>query len=1006
MKNNSHQDLVSNQRNVYNVIYETNYRTWRKSYMDLTKLTAYEIIEHRPLPDLKSEGALLRHKKSGARVLLISNDDENKVFNIGFRTPTTNSTGVPHIMEHTVLCGSEKFPTKDPFVELVKGSLNTFLNAMTYPDKTVYPVASCNEKDFQNLMDVYMDAVLHPNIYKHEEIFRQEGWNYHLEEADGELSYNGVVYNEMKGAFSSPDGVLDRMILNSLFPDTTYANESGGDPDVIPELTYEEYLNFHRTYYHPSNSYIYLYGNMDMEEKLNWLDQEYLSAYDRKEVDSEIHLQKPFEQMHDITKPYSIASNESTEDNTYLSYNKVIGTSLDEKLYLAFQILDYALLSAPGAPITKALLEAGIGKDISGSYDSSTYQPIFSIVAKNANEEQKAEFVKVIEDTLKAIVENGMDKKALEAGINYHEFRYREADFGGYPKGLMYGLQIFDSWLYDETKPFIHVEALDTFAFLKEQINTGYFEKLIQTYLLDNQHGALVTIVPEPGRTARLDAELKEKLQVYKESLSRGKIEKLIADTKHLQEYQEEPSSQEDLEKIPMLTRADISREIAPIYNEEMKIADIPTVFHEIETNGIGYLDLMFDLKDLADEKIPYLGLLKSVLGYVDTAHYTYGELTNEINAQTGGIMCGVEVFDHADSVDAFRAFFSVRGKVMYPKTDVLFKMIREIINTSSLKDTKRLHEIIAQVKSRAQSSLVSAGHSTAVLRAASYTSPMAAFQDKMAGIAYYQFIEKLDKEFEERKDDLVKELSHLMQEIFRPEYLCVSYTGERDSLMDVQKQVKALKQTLHKEEVSVQHQNMTCVKENEGFTTSGQVQYVAQTGNFRKKGYEYTGALNILKVALSYDYLWTNIRVKGGAYGCMSGFKRSGESFFVSYRDPHLRRTLDVFKGIPEYVRSFKADEREMTKYIIGTISGKDVPRTPKMQGAISRSAWFCGITEEMAQKERDEILKASETDIQELAPLIEAILDNDAVCVVGSEPAIEKEKELFDTVLPLISC
>lgn len=368
--------------------------------------------------------------------------------------------------------------------------------------------------------------------------------------------------------------------------------------------------------------------------------------------------------------------------------------------------------------------------------------------------------------------------------------------------------------------------------------------------------------------------------------------------------------------------------------------------------------------------------------------------------------MCGVEVFDHADSVDAFRAFFSVRGKAMYPKTDVLFKMIREIINTSSLKDTKRLHEIIAQVKSRAQSSLVSAGHSTAVLRAASYTSPMAAFQDKMAGIAYYQFIEKLDKEFEERKDDLVKELSHLMQEIFRPEYLCVSYTGERDSLMDVQKQVKALKQTLHKEAVSVQHQNMTCVKENEGFTTSGQVQYVAQTGNFRKKGYEYTGALNILKVALSYDYLWTNIRVKGGAYGCMSGFKRSGESFFVSYRDPHLRRTLDVFKGIPEYVRSFKADEREMTKYIIGTISGKDVPRTPKMQGAISRSAWFCGITEEMAQKERDEILKASETDIQELAPLIEAILDNDAVCVVGSEPAIEKEKELFDTVLPLISC
>ena len=515
------------------------------------------------------------------------------------------------------------------------------------------------------------------------------------------------------------------------------------------------------------------------------------------------------------------------------------------------------------------------------------------------------------------------------------EFRYREADFSSYPKGLIYGLDILDNWLYDDEHPFAQVQLIPVFDKLKELKNQGYFEDLIQRYLLDNPHGSVLTLNPSRGLTARKAKALEDKLDAYLSSLSEEEKTELVKKTANLEQYQETPEDPEAAKCIPMLKREDIRKEITPFTNEALDIDGSLFLYHEVPTNGIGYLDLMFDLKDLADEKIPYLGLLKSVLGYVDTAHYTYGELTNEINAQTGGIMCGVEVFDHADSVDAFRAFFSVRGKAMYPKTDVLFKMIREIINTSSL-----------------------------------------------------------------------KELSHLMQEILRPEYLCVSYTGERDSLMDVQKQVKALKQTLHKEAVSVQHQNMTCVKENEGFTTSGQVQYVAQTGNFRKKGYEYTGALNILKVALSYDYLWTNIRVKGGAYGCMSGFKRSGESFFVSYRDPHLRRTLDVFKGIPEYVRSFKADEREMTKYIIGTISGKDVPRTPKMQGAISRSAWFCGITEEMAQKERDEILKASETDIQELAPLIEAILDNDAVCVVGSEPAIEKEKELFDTVLPLISC
>ena len=481
--------------------------------MNINAMTNYELIQQKELKDLKSEGYLLRHKKSGARVLLMENDDENKVFTIGFRTPPEDSTGLPHILEHSVLCGSKNFPVKDPFVELVKGSLNTFLNAMTYPDKTVYPVASCNEKDFQNLMHVYMDAVFYPNIYEHDEIFRQEGWSYNLESKEDALTYNGVVYNEMKGAFSSPEGVLDRVILNSLFPDTSYANESGGDPEVIPKLTYEQFLEFHSRYYHPSNSYIYLYGDMDMEEKLEWLDREYLSKFDTLQIDSAIREQAPFDAVKEIEMEYSIASDESEEDNTYLSYNKVIGTSLDRELYLAFQVLDYALLSAPGAPLKKALVDAGIGKDIMGSYDNGIYQPIFSIIAKNANLEQKEEFLSIVERTLSEIVKKGMDTKALEAGINYHEFRYREADFGNYPKGLMYGLQIFDSWLYDDEKPFIHVEAIETFEFLKENIENGYFEKLIQKYLLDNTHGAIVVVKPEKGRTARMDRELEEKLQ-------------------------------------------------------------------------------------------------------------------------------------------------------------------------------------------------------------------------------------------------------------------------------------------------------------------------------------------------------------------------------------------------------------------------------------------------------------------------------------------------------------
>lgn len=501
--------------------------------MKLTDLNAYEVLEQRPLDDLHSEGCILRHKKSGARIAVIANDDDNKVFYVGFRTPPEDSTGVPHIIEHTVLCGSDKYPVKDPFVELVKGSLNTFLNAMTYPEKTIYPVASCNDKDFQNLMSVYMDAVFHPNIYKYQEIFKQEGWHYELEDEDSPITINGVVYNEMKGAFSSADDVLQRQILNSLFPDTSYRNESGGDPDFIPDLTYEAYLDFHRRYYHPCNSYIYLYGDMDVAEKLRWLDEEYLSHYKKITIDSAIREQKPFAKPVELVKKYPISSTETEEDNTYLSYNLVVGTVLDKKLYLAFDILDYALVSAPGAPVKKALLDAGIGKDITGGYDSGTMQPIFSFIAKNANGSQKEEFLSVIRETLKQQVKDGIDKKALLAGINGSEFRYREADFGQFPKGLLYGIQCLDSWLYDDMQPFMHLEASETYRFLKEQVKTDYFEQLIQTYLLDNPHASVVVIEPEKGLNAKKEEQLAKKLDAYKESLSKEEIQQLIADTKH-----------------------------------------------------------------------------------------------------------------------------------------------------------------------------------------------------------------------------------------------------------------------------------------------------------------------------------------------------------------------------------------------------------------------------------------------------------------------------------------
>ena len=975
--------------------------------MSMKDLQAYEVQKEEDLRGIKAKGYLLRHRKSGARVVYIENDDNNKVFSIGFRTPPSDSTGVPHIMEHSVLCGSKNFPAKDPFVELVKGSLNTFLNAMTYPDKTVYPVASCNDQDFQNLMHVYMDAVFYPNIYEHEEIFRQEGWSYQLDSAEDKLKYNGVVYNEMKGAFSSPEGVLDRVILNTLFPDTSYANESGGDPEVIPELTYEQFLDFHRKYYHPSNSYIYLYGDMDIEEKLHWLDQEYLGKYDREPVDSRIRFQEPFAEMQEKVIPYSIASEESEEDNTYLSYNKVVGTSLDKELYLAFQILDYALLSAPGAPLKKALTDAGIGKDIMGSYDNGIYQPIFSVIAKNANEEQKEEFIQVIEDVLRASVKNGIDTKAIEAGINYYEFRYREADFGNYPKGLMYGLQMMDSWLYDEEKPFIHIEALDIFKFLKKQIGTGYYEELIQKYLLDNPHGAIVIVTPEKGRTARMEAELEEKLQKYKESLTAEEVEAFVQKTQALEAYQSEPESEENLEKIPVLKREDISREIEPIINEEMTLAGVPVIFHEIETNGIGYVDVLFDMSLVEEQDLPYVGILQSVLGIIDTKRYDYGTLFNEINVNTGGISTSLELYNDVTNIreKAFKATFEIKGKALYGKLPVAFDMMREILMESKLNDGKRIREILAMLKSRLLMKFQSSGHVTAVLRAQSYASPAAKLKDMTNGIAFYETVSYIEEHFEEEKEKLSEKLIDLSKKLFCGDNMMLSYTAAREGLEGLEEMVEKLKNSLHTRTAEEDKRCVIhCEKKNEGFKTASKVQYVAKAGNFIDLGVAYTGALQILKVIMSYDYLWQNIRVKGGAYGCMSNFNRIGEGYFVSYRDPNLKRTLDVYDGVVDYLKNFTVSERDMTKYIIGTISETDTPLTPSAKGSMSLNAWFSNITEEDLQKERREILEAQPEDIRSLAGIVDAMMEQNRICVIGSEEKLEQEKKVFGEVRHLL--
>ena len=968
--------------------------------MKIEEMTSYRLVEKKKIEDLNSMSYLLEHKKSGARIALLSNDDENKVFYIGFRTPPEDSTGVAHILEHSVLEGSRDFPVKDPFIELAKGSLNTFLNAMTYPDKTVYPVASCNDKDFQNLMHVYLDAVFYPNIYKEPKIFEQEGWHYEMESPEDELSINGVVYNEMKGAFSSPDDVLEREITNILFPDTSYSNESGGDPEAIPDLTYEQFLDFHRKYYHPSNSYIYLYGNMDMAEKLEYLDEAYLSHFDRITVDSEIGVQAPFEACAEAGKFYPITESEPEEDNTYLTYNIVVGDSLDRERYIAFQILDYALCSAPGAPLKQALLDKGIGKDIYSYYESGIRQSYFTIVAKNANLDRKAEFVECIEENLRRLSQKGIDKKALRAGLNFYEFRYREADFGSYPAGLMYGLQVLDSWLYDDAKPFIHIEAGETYKKLREKAETSYFEELIRECMLENTHKGILTLAPRKGLAEERDRILTEKLAALKESFGSEQIQEVVEETHALLEYQETPDSKEALATIPLLKREDIRKEAEPLVNEIRKTGDTTVMYHDIFTNHISYFRFLFDVKQVPEELFPYIGILKSFLGYVDTENFTYGELFHEINMETGGITSVTNFFTNARNLSDCLVTFEMKAKTLEDNLPRTVQLVEEIMLKSKFDDGKRLYEILAELKSRLQSNLISSGHSVAASRAMSYFSRPAAIQEQVNGMPFYRLVADLEKNFDSRREDLQHKLEALVRCIFRPENLMLDYVGTEDHYEEFIALAGQVKEALYKEPVETKPFVIEPVKRNEGFLSASQVQYVCRAGNFINKGLAYTGALKVLKVMMSYEYLWQEIRVKGGAYGCMCAFGKSGDSYFVSYRDPNLKSTVEAYEKAADFIEAFDGDERTMTQYIIGAVSELDTPLNPAAKGLRGMSSYLTNQTYEDYQRERDELLGADVNTIRSLAAVIRAFMEDDCLCVVGNDNRLKEDKEMFDVL------
>jgi len=949
------------------------------------------------IKEINSIARVFEHEKSGARLLHLENDDDNKVFSIGFRTPPQDSTGVAHIIEHSVLCGSRKFPTKEPFVELIKGSLNTFLNAMTFGDKTIYPLASKNDKDFFNLMDVYLDAVFYPNIYSQPEILMQEGWHYELENKEDSLKYKGVVYNEMKGAFSSPEGVLMRKVQETLFPDNTYGYESGGDPEYIPDLSQEEFLGFHTKYYHPSNSYIFLYGDLDLNKALTFINDNYLRNFDVKNIDSKIELQQPFNEMKEIIEEYPISNEDNERDKTFLALNFVTGRATDPEVHLALETMEYLLLETQGAPLKKALLDAGIGKDVYGSLDSGILQPTFSIIVKNSEENKKEEFKAIVFDTLKNLATKGIDKKLIEACINITEFKLREADLQGFPKGLFYYITAMDSWLYDEC-PLIHLKYEDMIKKMKTALTSNYFEELISKYLLNNNHSSLLVLKPKKGLAEERDKAICDKLKKYKEGLGEQSIEDIIRQTKELINRQNTPDSKEALETIPMLSLEDIETKVESLEVEEHYKDNVKILHHNTFTSKIAYMSFMFDTTGVKEEDIQYISLLSNLLGKIDTTNYSYIDLSNEVLINTGGIYFKSEVYGDDKEVLKYYPFLEGHCKVVTDKIPKALELMGEITKNTVFKDKKRIKEIIQMLKSRIEGRLIDRGHQVAAVRLASYFTPASLYLECTTGYEYYKFLKEIEENFEEKIDMVTNKLYEVMEVIFNKCNLTVTVTGEEEELNEVKENLTTIINSIKDNVVNPQNSSFTESQNNEGLLTPSNVQYVAKGYNFRKLGYEYNGKLLVLKTIMSLDYLWNRVRVQGGAYGGFANVVRSGNFVFVSYRDPNLKETLEAYDKVVDYMKNFYTDSREMTKYIIGTISELDTPLTPSMKGEKAISMYIRNISKEDRLRERQEVLQTTVEDIKAFKTLVEDVIKKNFFVVLGNDAKIKENQQLFN--------
>ncbi len=961
----------------------------------------FELISKKWVEDLKSNVCIYKHAKSGAQLVYLQNDSSDKMMCVNFRTPTKDNTGVNHVIEHSVLCGSKNYPVKDLLNQMGKQSMSTFLNAMTSNDSTMYPVSSKNDKDFQNLMNVYLDAVFYPNVLKDKKIFQQEGMRYELNSSADELKYNGIVYNEMKGVYSSPDTILDKTIEQSLFPDTSYKYESGGLPEDMPTLTYENLIKTYNDNYNPANSYFYLYGKMDIEKQLQFIGEKYLNNFDKKEVNTELQIQKPFTQRAEKTAEYSISAGTSTENKTYLSLNYVIDKATNKEVVEAFTFLQTVLGGIPSSPIKKALKDNGFGENIKVQFNNSNIQPSFSIIAENVNESEKEKFQKVIEETLQSITQNGIDNELMNSVSSVYELSQRMIK-GDYAIG--YNMLIMRSWLYGGD-PTAYLNINSDMKDIKTKMKSGDMQNLIKKYLLDNKHSSLVVLKPVIGLEEKKEAELKSKLNNYKNSLTKDQLNELVKNTQELKKWQEAPSSKEEISTLPTLNRQDINSSIKEYKTVEKSENGVKVLQHPIYTNGVDFIGLYFDTTKVTQDKLGYVYLLSQVLSNVDTKNYSKEKLTEQTLINSGGISFASSCLTKQGDNDSYSPKMVVGLLGLDENLSKGFDLVQEIMFNSNLNDKSRLKQIISNMKMQKEQNRAYDGNGVGSEKILSYMSESGKY-NAYENEGFYSFLCDLDKNFDTKSDEIVKNLQNVRDIVFNKQDMIASFTGNEDNYKTFATSFNKLSNVLKNEKLPSNKYTFDSSKVNEGLIIPSKVQYVFKGGDLKKSGYTENGKFKVLENVLESDYLWNNVRVKGGAYGGNIGVN-NGNVILSSYRDPNLQETIDTFNKIPGYLKNFNADEKQMDNYIIGAVGKADNSFNalnkkigPVADGLIADELYLTGVKQSDLQKQREELVSTTAEDIRNFAPVMDAVLKQNYLCVVGGESKIKENKKNFMTI------